>query len=113
MECTVQIDKKKNKIYAPLKEQWFVKTPEEEVRQLYICRLVNHYGFSLDQMKQEVTVSNSSRGQDRAQADIVVWKSQEEGKSDKINEESDEKGNSHRIAIVDSVLEEPEVFYGK
>ena len=80
MECEIKIDEQKNKIYAPLKEQWFIKTPEEEVRQLYICRLVNHYGFSLDQMKQEVTVSNSSRGQGRAQADIVIWKS----KKDKI-----------------------------
>jgi len=82
MACTIQIDEKKNKIYSPLKEQWFVKTPEEEVRQEYICRLVNHYGFSVDQMKQEVTVSNSSRGQGRAQADIVVWKT----KADKNND---------------------------
>lgn len=82
MECEIKIDEKKNKIYAPLKEQWFVKTPEEEVRQLYICRLVNHYGFSLDQMKQEVTVSNSSRGQGRAQADIVIWKSKKDKNED-------------------------------
>jgi len=82
MKLEIQIDEKKNQIFAPLKNQWFVKTPEEEVRQNYICRLVNHYGFSLDQMKQEVTVSNSSRGQGRAQADIVVWKS----KDDKLND---------------------------
>lgn len=78
MKLEIQIDERKNKIYSPIKEQWFVKTPEEEVRQKYICRLVNHYGFSIDQMKQEVTVSNSSRGQGRAQADIVVWKSKED-----------------------------------
>ena len=82
MELKIQIDTKTNKIYAPLKDQWFVKTPEEEVRQNYICRLVNHYGFSLDQMKQEVTVSNSSRGQGRAQADIVIWKSKEDKQND-------------------------------
>ena len=82
MECKTQIDEKKNKIYSPLKEQWFVKTPEEEVRQQYICRLVNHYGFSFEQMKQEVTVSNSSRGQGRAQADIVVWKSKKDKNKD-------------------------------
>src|SRR5690554_5440755 len=78
MKLEIQIDERKNKIYSPIKEQWFVKTPEEEVRQKYICRLVNHYGFSIDQMKQEVAVSNSSRGQGRAQADIVVWKSKED-----------------------------------
>ncbi|MGV2874018.1 N-6 DNA methylase [Colwellia sp. E150_009] len=77
-KLTVQIDDKKNKIYSPLKNNWFVKTPEEIVRQEYICRLVNNYGFSLEQMKQEVTVSNSSRGQGRAQADIVIWKSKED-----------------------------------
>lgn len=82
MKLEIQIDEKKNKIYSPIKEQWFVKTPEEVVRQEYICRLVNHYGFSLDQMKQEVTVSNSSRGQGRAQADIVVWKSKEDKNND-------------------------------
>ncbi len=82
MELKIQIDEKKNKIYSPLKEQWFVKTPEEEVRQSYVCRLVNHYGFSLDQMKQEVAVSNASRGQGRAQADIVIWKSKEDKNDD-------------------------------
>lgn len=82
MELKIQIDTKTNKIYSPLKDQWFVRTPEEEVRQNYICRLVNHYGFSLDQMKQEVTVSNSSRGQGRAQADIVIWKSKEDKQND-------------------------------
>lgn len=81
MKLDIKIDEKNNKIYAPLKEQWFVKTPEEDVRQKYICRLVNHYGFALEQMKQEVVVSNASRGQGRAQADIVVWKS----KADKLN----------------------------
>ncbi len=82
MACEIKI--KDNKIYVPLKDKWLVKTPEEEVRQKYICKLINHYGFSLDQMKQEVTVSNSSRGQGRAQADIVVWKTKE----DKIEENS-------------------------
>jgi len=80
----VQIDDKKNKIFAPLKKKWFVNTPEERVRQEYICRLVNDYGFELNQMKQEVTVSNSQRGQGRAQADILVWKSVK----DKIEENS-------------------------
>ncbi len=78
MECKVRIDEKKNKIFAPLKDKWLVKTPEEEVRQKYICRLVNHYGFSFDQMKQEVAVSNSQRWQGKARADIVVWKSKED-----------------------------------
>lgn len=66
-----------NKIKAPLKgkDVWLVLKPEEQVRQEYICRLVNNYGFDLEQMAQEIQVSNSQRGQGRAMADIVIWKS--------------------------------------
>lgn len=71
----VQFNKDKSKIFIPLKDKWLVNSPEERVRQEYICRLVNHYGFTLEQMAQEVTVSNSSRGQGRASADILIWKS--------------------------------------
>lgn len=72
MELEVQI--KDNKIFAPLLNKWLVNKPEEKVRQEYISRLVNNYGFSLDQMAQEIKVNNSQRGQGRAQADIVIWK---------------------------------------
>ena len=64
-----------NKIFAPLKNKELVLTPEERVRQEYICRLVNHYGYNLSQMDQELQVNNSHRGQGKARADIVVWKS--------------------------------------
>ena len=64
-----------NKIFAPLKNKELVLTPEERVRQEYICRLVNHYGYDLAQMEQELQVNNSHRGQGKARADIVVWKS--------------------------------------
>ncbi|HJH70253.1 MAG TPA: N-6 DNA methylase [Bacteroidaceae bacterium] len=64
-----------NKIFAPLKDKWLILTPEERVRQEYICRLVTNYGFSLEQMGQEIQVSNSHRGQGKARADIVIWKS--------------------------------------
>ena len=64
-----------NKIFAPLKNKELVLTPEERVRQEYICRLVNHYGYELAQMDQELHVNNSHRGQGKARADIVVWKS--------------------------------------
>ncbi len=74
----MEIQIKDNKIYAPLKEKWLVLKPEEEVRQKYICRLVNNYGFSLEQMAQEEKVNNSQRGQGRAMADIVIWKSKED-----------------------------------
>ena len=71
----MEIQTKDNKIFAPLKGKWLVSTPEERVRQEYICRLVNHYGYDLNQMEQEIQVNNSSRGQGKARADIVIWKS--------------------------------------
>ena len=68
-----------NKIFVPLKNKWLVYTPEEKVRQEYICRLVNNYGYSLEQMQQEVTVAEGNRrGTGRASADIVVWASKED-----------------------------------
>ncbi len=72
----IEIKLKNNKIFAPLKDKWLVCTPEEKVRQTYICRLVNDYGYCLEQMRQEVTVAKgNSRGTGRAQADIVLWRS--------------------------------------
>ena len=71
----MELQIKNNKIFAPLKNKELVLTPEERVRQEYICRLVNHYGYELEQMEQELQVNNSHRGQGKARADIVIWKS--------------------------------------
>lgn len=81
----MDIQKRNNdkEIYAPLKNKWLIMKPEEEVRQKYICRLVDSYGYSLDQMDQEIQVSNSQRGQGAARADIVVWRSKEDKESKK------------------------------
>lgn len=70
----MEVEIKDNKIKVPLKDTWLVNKPEEKVRQEYICRLVNNYGFDLEQMAQEIQVSNSQRGQGRAMADIVIWR---------------------------------------
>ncbi|OLA73581.1 MAG: N-6 DNA methylase [Acinetobacter sp. CAG:196_36_41] len=77
----VQIDG--NKIYSPLRDKWLVLTPEEQVRQNYICRLVNFYGYSLEQMDEELKVNNSHRGQGKARADIVIWKTKEDKQKNK------------------------------
>lgn len=81
----MDIQKRNNdkEIYAPLKNKWLIMKPEEEVRQKYICRLVDSYGYSLGQMDQEIQVSNSQRGQGAARADIVVWRSKEDKESKK------------------------------
>ena len=68
-----------NKIWAPLKNKWLVLTPEEKVRQEYIERLKDNYGYSYEQMRQEVPVAEGNkRGTGRARADIVVWASPEQ-----------------------------------
>ena len=79
MDLEVKI--KGNKIFAPLKGKDLVLTPEEKVRQDYLAHLVNTYGYSLDQMAQEVQVNNSQRGQGKARADLVIWKSLEDKQS--------------------------------
>lgn len=79
----MEIKIENNKIFAPLKEKWLVYKPEEEVRQKYICRLVNNYGFTLEQMDQELKVNNSQRGQGAARADIAVWRNKEDKQKNK------------------------------
>ena len=81
LKLEVQIDG--NKIYSPLRDKWLVLTPEEQVRQNYICRLVNVYGYSLEQMDEELKVNNARRGQGKARADIVIWKSKEDKQKSK------------------------------
>jgi type I restriction enzyme M protein len=75
---SLEIQIKGNKIFAPLKNDWLVMKPEEEVRQKYIFRLMQNYGFLFEQMAQEVKVNNSQRGQGSARADIVIWKTEKD-----------------------------------
>ena len=78
----IEYQEKDGKVFCPLKNKWLVAKPEEKVRQKYICSLVNEYGYSIDQMAQELKVTNSQRGQGKARADIVIWKSKKD-KDDK------------------------------
>lgn len=76
MKLEVQV--KEGKIFAPLLNKWLVLLPEEIVRQEFIAKLVNDYGYSLDQIGQEVKLTASQRGTGRACADLVVWRSKED-----------------------------------
>jgi len=71
---------KNGKTYIPLKDEWrdLANQPEEAVRQAFICKLINDYGYCLDQMKQEVKLTTSQRGRGGAYADIVIWKTKKE-----------------------------------
>lgn len=58
----MDIQIKDNKIFCPLKNEWYILTPEEEVRQRYIQVLVNDYEYPLEQMEQEVSLTTTDRG---------------------------------------------------
>ena len=75
----MEVQIKDNKIFAPLKDKWLVLKPEEKVRQEYICRLVNSYGFDLKQMDQDSKVQGIYLNYS-----ILIWKN----KNSKINNES-------------------------
>lgn len=72
-------------IFAPLKDKWLVSTPEERVRQQFICKLVNDYGYILSQMEQEYKTNETQRGSGRGamKCDIAIWKSEQEKKEQK------------------------------
>ncbi|MDI6774165.1 MAG: N-6 DNA methylase [Verrucomicrobiota bacterium] len=59
-------------IWSPIREMWLVETPEEHVRQEYLCTLVNEYGFKLQQIAEELEVTG--RGSAKARADFVIWR---------------------------------------
>ena len=99
-----EFDEKSNQIISPLNNKRLTYTPEEEIRQKFICVLVNEYGYSLNQMAQELSLTNSSRGTGRARADIVIWKSEEA-----------KKNNEHAAIVIecksDNVTIQPEDYY--
>ncbi|MBA5249017.1 MAG: DNA methyltransferase, partial [Gammaproteobacteria bacterium] len=80
----IQYRNNEEEIFAPLKDKWLKTLPEEIVRQDFICKLVNDYGYSLEQMDQEIKLTASQRGTGRASADLVVWKTEEEKKKKKV-----------------------------
>ncbi|SFN37430.1 N-6 DNA methylase [Salegentibacter flavus] len=68
MKLEIKIDKNKNKIFAPLLDKWIKYSAEEELKQNFICRLVNVYGYSLSQLGQDVKIKK------RYEADIAIWR---------------------------------------
>lgn len=63
-----------NWLWIPLRKEWRDVTtkPEEIVRQKFIRTLVEHYGYSLEQMDQE---RRTQHGYKSPRADIVIWQS--------------------------------------
>ena len=68
------------KIWSHVRQKWLIETPEERVRQEYVCSLVNEYDYSIEQMEEEMTPPGA-RGTANARADIVLWRTIGEKKS--------------------------------
>ena len=72
MPDTLTVRREKGKIWSHIRKKWLEETPEERVRQEYLCVLVNEYGFALEQMDEELEVTG--RGAGHARADFVIWR---------------------------------------
>jgi type I restriction enzyme M protein len=93
-----QLQIKGNKVFSVVRKTWIILTPEEKVRQDYLRTLVNEYGYSINQIAEEIDVTG--RGSAQARADFVIWKS--------VNDKGD--GNSPLIIVeckADNVMIKP------
>lgn len=76
------VRREKGKVWSHIRRKWLEETPEERVRQDYLCTLVNEYGFNLDQMAEECDVTG--RGSGNPRADFVIWRTVQ----DKLDEKN-------------------------
>ncbi|MCB1782249.1 MAG: N-6 DNA methylase [Candidatus Competibacteraceae bacterium] len=76
----IKRDEKKGKIWSHIRNKWLVETPEETVRQEYLLVLVNEYGFSLDQIAEEMDLTG--RGSASARADFILWRTAQDKAED-------------------------------
>jgi type I restriction enzyme M protein len=70
MSLKIQI--KSNKIFAPVLGKWLKLNQEEKIRQEFICRLIDSYGYKLSQLGQNIKIKNSQK------VDIAIWRSEQE-----------------------------------
>lgn len=72
MSDKIVIRRDKGKIWSPVRQKWLHETPEEAVRQEFLCTLVTEYGYSLEQIAEEYELTG--RGSAQARADFVIWR---------------------------------------
>src|SRR4051812_48512540 len=53
----IAVRRQSGKIWSHLRKKWLDETPEEAVRQEFLCVLVNEYGFSPDHIAEELEVT--------------------------------------------------------
>lgn len=68
----LEVVREDGKVWSHIRQKWLVETPEEHVRQEYLCVLVNEYGYGLDQIAEEESVTGRGAGQ--ARADFIIWR---------------------------------------
>jgi type I restriction enzyme M protein len=71
-----EIQIKGNQIFSPVRRKWLPLTPEERVRLDYLSVLTDGYGYSIDQISEEIDVAGSGSAQ--ARADFVIWRSSQD-----------------------------------
>jgi type I restriction enzyme M protein len=76
-----QIQIRGNEIFSPLRQKWIPLTPEEMVRQHYLQVLVEEYGFTHEQIAEEIEVTG--RGSAQARADFVIWRTPQDKTAEK------------------------------
>jgi type I restriction enzyme M protein len=74
----MQLEINGNKIFAPLKNKWVINTAEEKLKQEFIIRLVNTYGYLLEQLGQDIEIKK------RYKADIAIWRSEKDKNNNAI-----------------------------
>ena len=81
-------DVAKGKIFSPIRQDWFVEFPEELVRQQFVCTLVNEYGFSLDQMGEELETQHGREAVEAASLILLAeaWPALCAGRFGKVRE---------------------------
>jgi type I restriction enzyme M protein len=72
----LNVRREKGNIWSHIRKKWLIETPEETVRQEYLCTLVNEYSFKLEQMDEELEVTG--RGSGHARADFVIWRTEKD-----------------------------------
>lgn len=105
---TLKIKRENGKIFCPLADSWHIETPEEKVRQEYIKILVEDYGYSLDQMAQEIKVNNSQRGQGKARA---VFFDRDNAGKDGVQAITGISKNDERVAHYQDIVQDNILTY--
>ena len=72
----IKRDVAKGHIWSHIRSKWVVETPEETVRQAYLLILINEYGFTVDQIAEELELTG--RGSAGARADFVIWRTEQD-----------------------------------